>query len=76
MTSVDPRTPYGRCSLQRSTGPFAKSLTTPSREWHVNSGHCSFCYCNTLPIFFVYIKSYRCLYSFQHEPQTLIHLPL
>ena len=38
MTSVAPR-PYG-CSLQRSTGPFAKLLTTPSRGWHVNSGHC------------------------------------
>ena len=35
--SEDPRLRCAGCSRQRSTGPFANPLTTPSRGWHVFS---------------------------------------
>ena len=38
--SGDPRLPAAAgCALQRSTGPFAVSLATHSRGWHVTSVH-------------------------------------
>ena len=38
--SGDPRNPAtAGCALQRSTGPFAESLATHSRGWHVTSVH-------------------------------------
>ena len=40
VSSGDPRNPAtAGCALQRSTGPFAKSLATHSRGWHVTSAH-------------------------------------
>ena len=38
VNSGDPRNPAtAGCALQRSTGPFAESLATHSRGWHVTS---------------------------------------
>ena len=40
VNSGDPRNPAtAGCALQRSTGPFAESLATHSRGWHVTSAH-------------------------------------
>ena len=40
VSSGDPRNPAtAGCALQRSTGPFAESLATHSRGWHVTSAH-------------------------------------
>ena len=39
VNSGDPRLRCAPCSLQRSTGPFASPLATPSRGWHVTSIH-------------------------------------
>ena len=40
VSSGDPRNPAtAGCALQRATGPFAESLATHSRGWHVTSAH-------------------------------------
>ena len=37
LSSSDPHPATAGCSLQKPTGLFALSLTTPSRGWHVAS---------------------------------------